>query len=107
MPGPETLDGQAPALVEPIEVTLDGFDPAELSIDTNEAFELTNGGSDPVRVIGILEADQRYDTGEMAPGETTVIAFSEEGRYRFSVDDEPDAGTLEVRVELHPDDEPA
>jgi hypothetical protein len=107
VPGPETLEGQAPTLVDPVEVTIDGFEPAELSVDTNQAFELTNGGDEPVRVIGRLEGDQRYDTGSMAPGETTVIAFSEEGRFRFSVQGEPDAGTLAVGVELHPDDDPA
>lgn len=106
VPGPETLEGQAPTLVDPVEVTIEGFDPAELSVDTNQAFELTNSGGEPLRVVGRLEGEQRYDTGEMAPDETTVIAFSEEGRYRFSVEGEPDAGTLAVAVELHPDDEP-
>jgi hypothetical protein len=104
VPGPETLEDAAPALVDPVSVDDRGFDPAEVELDTSQAFELTNTGATPVRVIGLLDDDQRYDTGDLLPDETAVIAFREEGRYVFSLDGEPDAATLTVRAVLSEDD---
>jgi predicted nucleic acid-binding Zn-ribbon protein len=102
VPGPETLEDEAPALVDPVSVDADGFDPAEVDLDTSEAFELTNTGDEPVRVVGLLDDDQRYDTGSLLPDESVVIAFREEGEYVFSVDSAPDADTLVVRAVLDP-----
>jgi hypothetical protein len=99
-PGPETLEGAAPDLLDPVEVDADGFRPAELELDTDQGFELVNVGSDPLRVVGELDGEQEYDTGLLAPDESTVVAFTTEGSYEFSVPGAPDADVLAVRVVL-------
>jgi hypothetical protein len=90
VPGPNLLDDVETPVVADIAVDGERFSPDRLELQVGEAFELTNDGNEPVRVVGTRADEQRYDTGSILPGEATIVAFGEEGRYTFTV---LDAGT--------------
>ncbi len=96
-PGPELLDEVD---VEPeitVEISGAGFEPATLSIEEGEAFEVRNTGED---AHSFLIADPYVDTGLLLPGERSVIVLTTPGTVSATDSENPAATlTIEVRPE--------
>ncbi len=90
VPGPELLEENAPELIGTVTLSEDGFDPSRIELETDQGFELTNGAGGSHRIQGRRDEDLIFDTGEMLPGETTVIVVNTEGAVAFADRDDPD-----------------
>lgn len=103
-PGPSTLDAYATPVVAEVDVDADGFSESQLDLVAGDGVEVTNRADEELRVVGDVitatgdgEPRRNFDTGAMLPGETTLLAFTEEELVSFSIL-EVDGAALEVRV---------
>ncbi|MDZ7733084.1 MAG: cupredoxin domain-containing protein [Acidimicrobiia bacterium] len=91
-PGPDLLEEAEFEVAATITVDANGFDRDRITVEAGEAVALANGGDGPHRFDG----GESFDTGELLPGEQTVVRLDEPGDYEF-VDHRTGAtGTLTV-----------
>lgn len=90
VPGPQLLEESAPELTGAVAMTEDGFDTTRLELAVDQGFELTNASDGPHRIQGRRDDQLIFDTGDMLPGETTVIVVNSEGTVTFTDRDDPD-----------------
>jgi plastocyanin len=77
-----------------ITVDEDGFDPTSLDIDGGEVILLVNDGDEP---HSFTADDQRFNTGQMLPGDETTLVLVEPGSTTYFDETEPDhEGTIKV-----------
>jgi plastocyanin len=93
-PGPDLLDEVDVQPAVTIEVSDDGFDPATLSVEVGEAFEVVNNGDDP---HSFVIDDPVVDTGPLLPGESSVIVLTTSGTVQARDAEHPEA-TLDIEV---------
>jgi plastocyanin len=74
------LDGATFVPDQVIEVDADGFDPAEVTVAPGDVLLLVNAGDQPHS----FSADDRLDTGEMAPGDQTTVVFEAPGEIPYT-----------------------
>jgi plastocyanin len=73
------LDGATFVPDQVIQVDADGFDPAEVTVAPGDVLLLVNAGDEPHS----FSADERFDTGEMAPGDETTVVFEAPGAIPY------------------------
>jgi plastocyanin len=77
-----------------IAVDGDGFDPSSLEVVGGEVVLLVNEGDEPHTFTA---DDQRFNTGQMLPGDETTLVLVEPGSTTFFDEEEPDhQGTIKV-----------
>jgi plastocyanin len=77
-----------------ITVSEDGYDPAELEVESGEVILLVNDGDEP---HSFAADDEAFDTGRLLPGEDTTLVITEPGTHAFHDVEDPDRrGTLTV-----------
>lgn len=75
-----------------------GFEPASLEVTAGDVVLLVNEGHE---AHSFTAEDQRFNTGQMQPGDDTTLVLTEPGGVPFHDAEDPDhEGTLTVKV--HP-----
>jgi plastocyanin len=76
-----------------ITVDADGFDPAALEVEAGDVVLLVNDGDEPHS----FTAEERFDTGRLAPGDETTLVLTEPGEIPYRDLEAPDhEGTLTI-----------
>ncbi|CAN5344829.1 hypothetical protein BH23ACT9_BH23ACT9_19610 [soil metagenome] len=74
-------------------ITADGVDPDPLVIDVGDIAAFTNDTDDVVRLI---DDNDRWDSGDLQPGERFTIRFDVGGTFSYTSEDGSITGTIEV-----------
>ncbi|MGI9018299.1 MAG: cupredoxin domain-containing protein [Euzebya sp.] len=81
------------AFAADVTVTGDGVEPNPVQVDIGEPVVFNNAGEDQVRLI---DDAGRWDSGDLAPGETFRITFDVAGTFPFTSQDGAITGAIEV-----------
>jgi LPXTG-motif cell wall-anchored protein len=82
-----------PALAAEIELTDDGFEPDEVTVDVGETVVWTNATDEEHTIVG---QDGSWDSGPLAPGETFSVSLRSEGTVDYATDDDEHEGRILV-----------
>lgn len=100
-PGSELFDEVDLEPVATISITDDGFDPGELTVTAGDAFTVRNTGT---KAHTFSIEDPLIDTGDLDPGESTLIRLDTAGD-RVATDRHNEHAELDITVEPDPDSE--
>lgn len=76
-----------------IVVDEDGYEPAELDVESGDVLLLVNEGD---QAHSFTADEQRFDTGRMEPGDETVLVLTEPGEVPFHDVEAGHSGVLTV-----------
>jgi LPXTG-motif cell wall-anchored protein len=82
-----------PALAAEIELTDDGFEPDEVTVDVGETVVWTNATDEEHTIVG---QDGSWDSGPLAPGETFSVSLRSEGTVDYATEDDEHEGRILV-----------
>jgi plastocyanin len=97
------LLGAGAALAAEVQLTDEGFEPDEVTVEAGDTIVWTNASDDTHTIVG---EDGRWDSGPLAPGETFSLSLRAEGTYGYETQDGAHTGTIVVVAELDDDPEP-
>lgn len=86
IPGPRLLEEGEFDIVADVALDESGFDPDAVEIEPGEVIAIEIGGSEPDRIRGFVDGEITSDTGELFPGETTMVRLTKPGDVSYESD---------------------
>lgn len=100
IPGPRLLDELAVTEAATVRIESEGFDTQRVEVGADEVVVVRNADEVPHRVLGTRDGEGAgdgeraeppdYDTGELLPGEQTVLRVPAGDSVVFALDEDPD-----------------
>ncbi len=81
IPSNADVDASLPTSVATVQSTSSGIDPTSITVMAGDAVTFANADTKPHRIVA---DDHSFDTGELQPGDSTLVVFSTAGTVRFT-----------------------
>ncbi len=83
IPGPRLIEEGEFDVVATVTVDESGFDVEVVEIDSGEVVAFEVVGEEPTQIRGYVDDELQSDTGDLLPGETTLIRLTEPGEVTY------------------------
>ena len=83
IPGPRLIEEGEFEIVATVALSESGFDPDSVEIEPGEVIAIEISGPEPDRIRGYIDEEITSDTGELLPGETTLVRLTTPGEVSY------------------------